>query len=146
MTDATAWTREEFYLVAETAYELHAQGKNADALTIIRGLLAIDPTSIYCLDAAAALLLAIRQPEAALAYASRTLSLSPYYANAIARRCEANIQLRRFQDMQADLDLLKHINMKALYRRIQMRFAVALRASLSQSNSENLGQLHAITD
>ncbi len=71
------WTNGEIELVAERAYQLHLQGKHADAAIIFEGLLAIDPRNLYCLEALAALSLKLGSAEKALQYADRALALSP---------------------------------------------------------------------
>lgn len=144
-TNAAGWTSEEFLLIAERAYEIHLQGKHTEALTIIRGLLAIDPGNIYCLDAAAALSLALKRPDNALQYTSLLLSVSPAHDNAMARQCEANIVLGRYREAHDVLHLLKHTGSTALYKRMKMRLAAALRAPISAANAESTDRLNAIT-
>jgi predicted Zn-dependent protease len=126
MTAAT-WEADEIQLIAQRAYDLHLQGKNADALQIFAGLIEIDPQNAYCLDALTALSLAMDQPEQALQYASALLSTSPHQTDAIARRCEANIRLHRLEDVQRDLELLKQAGAMAHYNRVNMRMDTARR-------------------
>ena len=145
MTNDDNWTSEDFHLIAERAYELHLQGKHAEALTIICGLLALDPENTYALDAAAALSLALGRPADVLHYTSTLLSLSPHHNDAIARRCEAHILLGRFKDVRDDLEHLKRFDSKVLYTRMQIRLAAASRTPVSSSNTESFGQLTPIT-
>src|SRR6516162_3414987 len=110
------WTAENFHLIAERAYQLHLQGQHGQALTIICGLLALNPGDPYCLDAAAALSLALGQPQDAVQYASLLLDIYPHHSQALARRCEANVLLGRLQEARDDLSLLKRAGSKELYR------------------------------
>lgn len=117
------WTAEEIRFIAELAYDLHLQGKNVEATAIFQGLIVIDPQNPYCLDALTALSLALDQPEEALRYASLLLHVLPHHAEAVARRCEANIRLHRLERVQPDLDLLKQTGATVHYNRVKMRMA-----------------------
>jgi predicted Zn-dependent protease len=145
MIPADSWAPEDFYLIAQRAYELHRQGQHDQALVLVSGLLAINPGNTYCLDAAAALSLALGRPDDAIQYASRVLRISPDHIDAIARRCEANIQLRRFQKVEDDLEFLKHTGREQLYRRIKMRLLAASGISVSASSAESLAHSATIT-
>ncbi|MBV9766795.1 MAG: hypothetical protein JOZ48_18265 [Acidobacteriaceae bacterium] len=120
-----SWTDGEIELVAELAYELHLQGKYVDAATIFQGLLDIDPRNVYCLQALAALSLKLGSAHQALEYADRALAFSPAQVNALACRCEANVQLNRFEDAQRDLELMKQLRAQAQVARLAMRIAGA---------------------
>lgn len=119
------WTNGEIELVAERAYQLHLQGKHADAAIIFEGLLAIDPRNLYCLEALAALSLKLGSAEKALQYADRALALSPRQLEALACRCEANILLNRLAAARQDLDSIKQLRAKAHAARLSLRIANA---------------------
>lgn len=145
MTMVANWESEDLHLIAETAYELHLQGKHAEALTIIEGVLTIDPSNIYALDAAAALSLTLRRPKDALDYASTLLNIAPDHNQARARRCEANILLGRLQYARYDVEKLNENASPALYLRVRMRLRAVSRMSTDTANSESFAGLSAIT-
>lgn len=113
------WTPEDVYLVAETAYELYLEGRIQEAATIFEGLLAIAPGNSYCHDAMAAISLSLGRPDDAVRHASEALKLAPTYFDALARRCEAYLQLNRLDAAQRDLAALDR--MKAGAHRWRMR-------------------------
>ena len=140
------WTAESFDLIAERAYQLHLQGRHGQALTIICGLLALDPGNPYCLDAAAALSLMLGWPQDALQYASRLLDIYPHHSRALARRCEANLLLGRLHEARNDLNLLQRAGNQELYRQARMRVKAAYSIILDRpTNTERLGPLKTIT-
>ncbi len=127
---AAAWTNDEIELVAELGYELHLQGKNREARVIFEGLLAVDPRNLYCLEALAALNLALGEPTQAVECASRALALSPNRIEALASRCEGNVLLYRFMHAQRDLEALKQLEAPQVAR-LGMRIASAQKLSTS---------------
>ncbi|HEY7211597.1 MAG TPA: hypothetical protein VH477_15085 [Bryobacteraceae bacterium] len=139
----TVWTDREIKLLAERAYQLHLQGKYLDAAIIFEGLLAIDPRNIYCLQALSALNLKLGSIEDALGYANRALALLPEQVDALACRCEVNIQLKRFAAAQQDLRLLQQLRADAHVARLTMRIDNAEKFStdlLSEATSQQLGR------
>ena len=140
------WTPENFHLIAERAYQLHLQGQHGQALTIICGLLALDPGNPYCLDAAAALSLALGRPADAVQYASLLLDTYPHHGQALARRCEANLLLGRLQEARDDLSLLKRAGSEELYRQACMRLTAASSLLDHPAKTERLRQLKTITE
>ena len=95
------WTEEDVYLVAERAHALHLQGCHREAAILLEGLTAVDPKNAYCHDALAAMYLALDQPQQAILAASAVLRLTPNHIEARARRCEAYVQLRKFEEATA---------------------------------------------
>jgi predicted Zn-dependent protease len=124
-TVSTSWSDEDIYLVAEYAYGLHLEGYNREAATIFDGLLVIDPHNIYCRDALAALSLALGRLEEAVQHASELLRALPNHSDSLARRCEAFIQLGKFNEAQRDLTALKQSHAVAHSRRMQLRLEAA---------------------
>ena len=122
---AAPWSNAEIELVAERAYQLHLQGKDTEAAILFKGLLAIDPRNLYCLNALAALSLKLGSPEQALTYADRALAFSPNQIDALACRCEANIILNRLPEAQHDLESLKRLPARTHVARLGMRLAAA---------------------
>jgi predicted Zn-dependent protease len=126
-----AWTPEEIYLVAESGYELYLEGKIDEAMAIFEGLLVIDPGSYYCRDAMAAISLSLDRPEDAARHASELLKLAPTNSNALARRCEAYLQLGRMDAAMRDLEALARHRTRGQHAQMQLRIAAAGRGSSS---------------
>ena len=103
------WTAEEVYLIAECAYEFYLEGKIEEAAIIFEGLLAVDPNNFYCRDALTAISLSLGQPEDAVAHASALLERVPTHCDALARRCEAYLQLNRMDAAKRDLEALDRV-------------------------------------
>src|SRR5215469_11568070 len=89
------WTPEDVYLIAECGYEFYLEGKIEEARIIFEGLLAIDPSNLYCRDALTAISLSLGRLEDAVTHASELLKQAPTHFDALARRCEAYLQLNR---------------------------------------------------
>ncbi len=136
-----SWTNTEIQLVAELAYQLHLQGKHQDAAIILKGLLAIDPRNVYCLEALAALSLKLGSAEEALEYANRALDFSPNQVEALACRCEANVLLNRFAEAQQDLESMRQLPAGAHVIRLAMRIANAERYLSNLSPDATLREL-----
>jgi len=109
------WTEEEIYLLMERAHSLAQQGLYMEAAQIFAGVLDIDPRNRYCRNALASLILLLGDPENALAVADQGLEQSPAEAAYHARRAEALIALRRFQEAQKEVRwLMENSNEAAL--------------------------------
>jgi len=124
-TLSSEWADEDIYVVADYAYGLHLEGYNREAATIFEGLLELDPHNTYCRDALAALSLALGRLEEAVQHASELLRVLPNHSESLARRCEALIQLGKFEDAQRDLAALKRSHAIAHSRRMQLRLETA---------------------
>ena len=119
------WTDEDVYLVADRAHSLYLQGCCREAAVLLEGLTVVDPKNSYCHDALAAAYLALGQPQQAVLAASVALRLQPNHADARARRCEAYVQLRKFDEARQDLDALRQVRATAHIRRLQLRLRIA---------------------
>jgi predicted Zn-dependent protease len=119
----SGWTTHEVELVAQRGYDLHLQGKNIEALTIFEGLIEVQPRNVYCLDALAALTLAMGQPEKAAEYATLALALEPQRPEILARRCEAFLRLGMVDPATRDLALLEQLNAAKYVKRMKLRIA-----------------------
>ena len=118
------WTQEDLYLIASRAYDLYLEGRLEDAAEIFEGLLAIDKGDPYCLEALAAISLALNRPEDAVHYATVLLADWPAHRDALARRCEAHIQLNMRDEAERDLQTLTQLRAFAHQRRLQLRLQV----------------------
>jgi Flp pilus assembly protein TadD len=129
------WTDEDIYLVARRAYEFYAEGRTEEAAAIFMGLLALDPANLYCLDALTAVCLASGQPQEAVRCASTLLRLAPEHPGALARRCEAYIQLGDMESARADLQTLSRLQAASEHRQLQLRLDQAgrQRSALAQA-------------
>jgi Flp pilus assembly protein TadD len=115
------WTDEDIYLVARRAYDFYVEGRTEEAAAIFMGLLALDPKNLYCLDALTAVCLAAGQPQEAVRCASTLLRLTPDHPDALARRCEAYIQLGDMESARADLQTLTRLRAVSQRRQLQLR-------------------------
>ena len=123
------WTDEDIYLVARRAYDFYVEGRTEEAAAIFMGLLALDPKNLYCLDALTAVCLAADQPQEAVRCASALLRLAPDHPDALARRCEAYIQLGDMESAKADLQTLTRLRAVSQRRQLQLRLDQAGRQS-----------------
>jgi tetratricopeptide (TPR) repeat protein len=140
MTSSMAsWTQEDIYLVAERAYAIHLQGLSKEAATIFDALVEIDPGNAYCRDALSALCLALGYPEETIRHASVLLERAPDHADALARRCEAYLELNQVEAAKRDLEVLNRINATAHRRRMKLRFEAVTRL-----NSDGVGHSLAL--
>ena len=121
------WTPEDVYLITECGYEFYLEGKLEEAATIFEGLLAIDPSNLYCRDALTAISLSLGRPEDAVGHASELLERVPTHFDALARRCEAYLQLNRMDAARRDLDALDRVKARSYRRRMTLRFENASR-------------------
>jgi predicted Zn-dependent protease len=138
-----AWTPEDVYLIAESAYELYLEGKIEEAKTIFEGLLAIDPGNSYCRDAMTAILLSLDRPEDAVRHASELLKLVPTHIDALARRCEAYLQLGRLDAAGRDLAALDRLKAGAHRWRMRLRLENATRFPAAK-NGKSLAPYRSI--
>jgi predicted Zn-dependent protease len=115
------WTPEDVFLIAECAYELYLEGKREQAAVIFEGLLAIDPTNVYCRDALTAISLSLGRPEDAVGHASQLLAQVPTHFDALARRCEAYLQLNRVDAAMRDLEALDRVRAESYRQRMTLR-------------------------
>jgi tetratricopeptide (TPR) repeat protein len=122
------WTEEEIFLVAQRGHALFVQGRYDEATIIFEGLIAVDPSNLYCTNALAALF--IRQGKAAKAVEllDRILEIYPNDSDSRARRCEALLLLGRTADAQKDWDILKRSS-KPEFARLQILLELAGRGS-----------------
>ena len=128
MTSPTpSWTEEDIYLVAERAYSIHLQGLSREAAAIFDALVEIDPGNAYCRDALSALCLALGYPEEAIRHATLLLQRTPDHADALARRCEAHLELNQADAARRDLEALDRINAALHHTRMKLRFEAATR-------------------
>jgi len=125
ITAISDWASRHYYLIAERAYVLHAEGRYHEALLLFDGLLAINPLDSYCREAISALHLALGQWEETVHASSLVLEADSLNKNALARRCEAHIQLDRLSDAERDLQLLRQSGALAHARRMQSRLSTA---------------------
>jgi tetratricopeptide (TPR) repeat protein len=119
------WTDEDVYLIAERAYGLFQQGLYAEAALILEGLVVIDPENLYCHNALIAAYLNLGRPDDAARQASVLLEQFPDDHDARARRCEAWIQIERWQEAREDLAELERGRATAWSRRMRMRLDAA---------------------
>jgi tetratricopeptide (TPR) repeat protein len=103
------WTDEEIFLVSQFAWHLYLQGAVDQAVTMCRGLVALNPANAYALKALAMSLAALCQHAESWECWSRLVALNPADADAIAGRCEAAVNLRQFEAAARDLAQIDQI-------------------------------------
>jgi len=130
------WTEEDIYLVANHAYALYREGQLKQAKIIFEGLLDIDPDHSYSLDALSAISFALDRPQDCVEHSSHLLHSNPEHTEALARRCEAWLQLGRLEKARNDLDRLKRLGARAHSGRLQLRLDTFLHdSSLSPADT-----------
>src|SRR5262245_41253466 len=120
------WTKEDIYLVAEHGHALHNQGRYREAVVVFEGLVAIDPTDAYCRKALAAAHLARGHAESALDPLNAVLARDPRDLDALARRCEAYLELEQVDEAKRDWVALKRHGDSADVRRLGLMLETAL--------------------
>jgi predicted Zn-dependent protease len=138
------WTLEDVFLMAECAYELYLEGKSEQAAVIFEGLLAIDPSNVYCRDALTAISPSLGRPEDAVAHASRLLAQIPTHFEALARHCEAYLQLNHMDAAMRDLDALDRVRAGTYRRRMALRIQNANRLRNAHEDGNSLGAMPSV--
>jgi predicted Zn-dependent protease len=115
------WTQDDLYLIASRGYDLYLEGRIEEAAEIFEGLLAIDKSDPYSLEALTAICLALNRPEEAVRYATVLLADWPAHREILARRCEAYIQLNMREEAERDLQALARLRAFSHQRRLQLR-------------------------
>jgi predicted Zn-dependent protease len=112
------WTEEEVFLVAERGHALFLQGRYAESTIIFEGLLALDPSNVYCANALAALYIRQDQPSKAVHLLTRLLETYPNDLESRARRCEALILIGRVGEARKELSTLRR-SAKSTWARLE---------------------------
>jgi tetratricopeptide (TPR) repeat protein len=101
------WTHEEIYQVSELAYLLYREGAYQQAVTLCRGLVAVEPGNGYARKCLALSLSSLGQNEAAWHCWNDLAAMDPLDFEALAGRCETAIELGRWAEAQRDLKQLE---------------------------------------
>jgi predicted Zn-dependent protease len=78
-------------------------------LVIFKGLLALDPSSAYYRRALASLCLQLGTPGEGIPYLDWVLTRNSGDRQALAKRCEAYLQLGQLQEARQDLAVLRRL-------------------------------------
>jgi tetratricopeptide (TPR) repeat protein len=100
------WTEEEAFLVAERGHALLLQGRYKEATIIFEGLVALDPSNVYCVNALAALYIRQGKIVGAIELLTRILEIYPNDVDTRARRCEALLMVGHVKEARKDWDAL----------------------------------------
>jgi protein O-GlcNAc transferase len=98
----------------------HQQGKNAEALQLIGAALRMAPQAPVLLSNYGSVLLALKQPEAALSSFDKALAIKPDYAEALNNRGNTLRAMKRFDEALASYDqaiIVKPAYAEALHNR-----------------------------
>src|SRR5215831_2751085 len=92
------WTEDEIFLIAERGHALFIQGRYDEAAIIFEGLVALNPSNVYCANALAAVYIRQGHVHRAVELLTRILERYPNEAHTRARRCEALLVLEHVAD------------------------------------------------
>jgi Flp pilus assembly protein TadD len=101
------WTTEELYLLADRGYAFYRQGCYQEAGIIFSALVTIDPFNTYCRDALATLCMLTGDFSRAAEELSVVLQQNPANHTARTRRCEAYCELREWEKVREDMQILR---------------------------------------
>ncbi len=103
---AAQWSSEEIRLVSELGYALAEQGRNAEAIAIFEGLVALAPATVYFESALGALWLREKNYNRAIQYLDKAVEADPKNIPTRVNRGEAHLQLGELKKAAADLDFV----------------------------------------
>ncbi|HEX3821588.1 MAG TPA: hypothetical protein VHW45_14735 [Candidatus Sulfotelmatobacter sp.] len=115
------WSNEEIYLLAERGHAFYRQGSYQEAGIIFVALVALDPSNAYCRTALAALCMATGDNRRAVEELSVVLQQNPANHAARARRCEAYCELRNWDKVREDMEILRRAGQRQLIERLTWR-------------------------
>jgi tetratricopeptide (TPR) repeat protein len=121
----SGWTNEEIYLLAERGYAFYRQGSYQEAGIIFGALVALDPSNAYCRTALAALCMVTGDYRRAVEELSSVLQQNPANHSARARRCEAQCELRNWDKVREDMDILRRAGQRQFIERLTWRMQAA---------------------
>lgn len=100
---AAGWTADEIRLVSELGYALAEQGRNAEAIAIFEGLVALAPATAYFETALGALWLRENEPTRALPHLNAALAADSNDYTARVNRGEVFLLLGNLDGARDDL-------------------------------------------
>lgn len=103
---AAGWAADEIRLVSELGFALAEQGRNAEAITIFEGLIALAPATTYFETALGALWLRENNPARALPHLNAALAADPQDIPTRVNRGEVFLRLENFEDAVRDLQFV----------------------------------------
>jgi len=101
------WTAEDVYLLAERGYAFYRQGCYQEAGIVFSALVVLDPYNAYCREALATLCILTGDFPRAAEELSVVLQQNPANHMARARRCEAYCELREWDKVREDMQILR---------------------------------------
>jgi predicted Zn-dependent protease len=134
------WTEEDIFLVAQRGHALFLQGRYEEATIVFEGLVASDPSNVYCTNALAALLIKQGKVARAIELLDRILEMYPNDADSRMRRCEAFLVIGRRDDARKDLQILKRFSSYRLTR-LEMLMELAEKRDEPGSNFRGLNSI-----
>jgi tetratricopeptide (TPR) repeat protein len=106
LKELQGWSEQDLYQVSQFGYSLYLQGRFRESAVIFKGLLALDPSSAYYRRALASLCLQLGVPQEGILHLDWVLTRNSGDRQALAKRCEAYLQLGRLQEARQDLAVL----------------------------------------
>lgn len=103
---AAQWSSDEIRLVSELGYALAEQGRNAEAIAIFEGLVALAPATVYFESALGALWLRERNYVRAIQYLDKAVDSDPSSIPSRVNRGEAYLQLGELEKASQDLNFV----------------------------------------
>ena len=103
---AAKWSSDEIRLVSELGYALAEQGRNAEAISIFEGLVALAPKTVYFDSALGALWLREKNYKRAISYLDKAIESDPNDIPTRVNRGEANLQIGELENAAKDLDFV----------------------------------------
>lgn len=103
---AAQWSSDEIRLVSELGYALAEQGRNAEAIAIFEGLVALAPKTVYFDSALGALWLREKNYKRAIIYLDKAIEADPNSIPTRVNRGEANLQIGELETAGKDLDFV----------------------------------------
>ena len=103
---AAQWSADEIRLVSELGYALAEQGRNAEAIAIFEGLVALAPATAYFESALGALWLREKNYRRAIQYLNKALETDSKNIPSRVNRGEALLQLGEPEKAREDLEFV----------------------------------------
>lgn len=109
---AAQWSADEIRLVSELGYALAEQGRNAEAIAIFEGLVALAPATVYFESALGALWLREKNYKRAIRYLDEAVESDPKNIPTRVNRGEAFLQTGELEKAKADLEFVLNQNIE----------------------------------
>lgn len=127
---AAQWSSDEIRLVSELGYALAEQGRNAEAIAIFEGLVALAPATAYFESALGALWLREKNYRRAIQYLNKALESDAKNIPSRVNRGEAHLQLGELDQARIDLEFVLKQNIETKKNKLLEQCKVRAKALL----------------